>query len=61
MRKDIIQTLCNRIKDISDNAEIIKKEIEYQMIEFCELRNRDMSKIREILKLQENGMRIYKV
>src|SRR5690606_4897412 len=59
-RTVIIKTLCNRIKDISDNAENIKKEIEYQMIEFCELRHRDMSKMREILKLQERGVRIYK-
>lgn len=60
-RKGIINTLCNRIKDISDNAEIVKRKIEYEMIEFCESQNRDMSKMREILKLQENGMRIYKV
>lgn len=60
-RKVIINSLCNRIKDISDNAENIKQEIEYKMIEFCESQNRDMSKIREILKLQESGMRIYKI
>ncbi|MGJ1286614.1 hypothetical protein ACR79P_17745 [Sphingobacterium spiritivorum] len=60
-RQDIIKTLCNRIKDIADNAEIIKRKIEYEMIEFCESQNRDMSKMREILKLQESGMRIYKL
>ena len=60
-RQNIIKTLCNRIKDISDNAENIKRQIEYEMIVFCESQNRDMSKMREILKLQESGMRIYKV
>jgi hypothetical protein len=60
-RKGIIKTLCNRIKDITDNAENIKRKIEYEMIEFCESQNRDMSRMREILKLQESGMRIYKV
>lgn len=60
-RKGIIKKLCNRIKDISDNAEIIKRKIEYDMIEFCESQNRNMSKISEILKLQEKGGRINKV
>lgn len=59
-RKDIINNLCKRIKSISDTAQNIQCEIEYDMIYFCESQNRDMSKIREILKLQESGKRIFK-
>jgi hypothetical protein len=59
-RKEIINNLCKRIKAISDTAQIIQHEIEYDMIHFCESQNRDISKIREILKLQESGKRIYK-
>ncbi|WP_293887914.1 MULTISPECIES: hypothetical protein [unclassified Sphingobacterium] len=59
-RKEIINDLCKRIKSISDTALIIQREIEYDMIRFCESQNRDISKIREIIKLQESGKRIYK-
>jgi len=59
-RKEIIDNLCKRIKSISNTAQIIQREIEYDMIHFCESQNRDMSKIREILKLQESGKRVYK-
>lgn len=59
-RKEIISNLCKRIKSISDTAETIQREIEYDMINFCESQNRDMSKIREVLKLQENGIRVNK-
>jgi len=59
-RREIIISLCNRIKGISDDAEAIKREIEYDMINFCETKNRNMSHLGELLKLQDRGVRIYK-
>ena len=60
-RRGIIISLCNRIKEVSGNAEVIKREIEYDMIDFCETKNRDMSHLRELVKFQERGVRIYKI
>ena len=50
--------LFDRIKSISDKAESIKREIEYDMINFCSSKGRDMSKTLALLKLQEQGIRI---
>ena len=50
--------LFNKIKTISDQAENIQHEIEYDMINFCSSKGRDMSKILMLLKLQEQGVRI---
>lgn len=52
------EELFNKIKSISDKAEYIHREIEYDMINFCSSKGRDMSKILAILKLQEQGVRI---
>lgn len=56
--KKNIHELIAKLKSISDKAENIQSMIEYDMIEFSESRGRDMSKIRELLKLQEKGIRV---
>lgn len=48
----ITDDLFNKIKSISDKAEGIKREIEYDMIEFCSSKGKDMSKIKEQLEGQ---------
>ncbi|HLK27934.1 MAG TPA: hypothetical protein VKT28_05090 [Puia sp.] len=52
------EELFQKIKSISDRAEIIQREIEYDMISFCFSNGKDMSKILSLLKLQEQGVRI---
>lgn len=50
--------LFNKIKTISNTAERIQRQIEYDMIAFCTSKGKDMSKILGLLKLQEQGIRI---
>lgn len=57
---NIKEALFQKIKSISDNAENIKRIIEYDMIDFCSSKGRDMSNIKEVLQLQEKGLRIRK-
>lgn len=52
------EDLFNKIKSISNNAESIQSKIQYDMIDFCSSKGKDMSKILESLKLQEQGVRI---
>lgn len=52
------EELFNKIKSISDKAESIQHEIEYDMINYCSSKGKDMSKILALLKLQEQGIRI---
>ena len=52
------EKLFRKIKSISDKAESIQREIEYDMINFCTSKGKDMSKILTLLKLQEQGVRI---
>lgn len=54
------EKLFQKIKSISDQAERIHSIIEYDMIEFCTSKGKDMSKILTVLKLQEQGVRIKK-
>lgn len=54
------EALFQKIKSISDNAENIKRIIEYDMIDFCTSNGKDMSNIKEVLQLQEKGLRIRK-
>lgn len=56
----ITEELFNKIKSISDKAEDIKRDIEYDMIDFCSSKGKDMSKIKELLLLQEKGIRVLK-
>ena len=55
---NIKEELFQKIKSISDKAEDIKRVIEYDMIDFCSSKGKDMSKIKEILILQEKGIRV---
>jgi hypothetical protein len=57
---NIKEVLFQEIKSISDKAEEIKREIEYDMIDFCSSKGRDMSHIKEVLQLQDKGIRIRK-
>lgn len=50
-RNNIIVSLFSRIKAISNNSEYIRRKIEDMMMDFSELNNRDVSHIRELLKL----------
>jgi uncharacterized protein YutE (UPF0331/DUF86 family) len=47
------EQLFQKIKSISDKAESIQREIQYDMISFCSSKGKDMSKILALLKLQE--------
>lgn len=55
---NIKEELFQKIKSISDKAEDIKRIIEYDMIDFCASKGRDMSKIKELLILQDKGIRV---
>lgn len=57
---NIKEDLFQKIKSISDNAEIIQRVIEYDMIDFCSSKGKNMSKMIALLKLQEQGIRIRK-
>lgn len=50
--------LLDKIKSVSNKAESIQNKIQYDIIDFCTLRGKDMSNILELLKLQEQGMRV---
>jgi len=52
------EEVFNKIKSISDKAESIQHEIEYDMINFCSSKGKDMSEVLGLLKLQEQGVRI---
>lgn len=52
------EKLFSKIKSISDKAESIQDEIQYDMINFCSAKGRDMSKIVAMLELQKQGVRI---
>lgn len=48
---NIKEALFQKIKSISDRAESIQRVIEYDMIDFCSSKGRNMSKIKELLNL----------
>lgn len=56
----IKEALFQKIKSISERAESIQRVIEYDMIDFCSSKGKDMSNIKEALKLQEEGIRVRK-
>lgn len=57
---NIKEALFQKIKSISDKGESIQLVIEYDMIDFCSSKGKDMSKIKELLLLQEKGIRVCK-
>lgn len=56
----IKEELLYKIKDISDKAESIKCVIEYDLIDFCSSKGKDISETLALLKLQEQRIRIRK-
>lgn len=56
--RKIKEELIHKIKSISNKAESIQLLIEYDLIDFCSKKGKDMSKITELLKLQEQGIRL---
>lgn len=58
---NIKEVLFQKIKSISNKAEDIQRVIEYDMIEYCSSKGIDMSKIKELLQLQDKGIIIRKV
>jgi hypothetical protein len=57
---NIKEALFQKIKSISDKAESIQRVIEYDMIDFCSSKGKDMTEIKELLLLQEKGIRVRK-
>ncbi len=55
---NIKEKLFQKIKSISNKAEDIQRVIEYDIIEFCSSKGKDMSNIKELLLLQEKGIRV---
>ncbi len=58
--RNIKEELLHKIKDISDKAESIQRVIQYDLIDFCSSKGKDMPEIRALLKLQDQGIRIRK-
>lgn len=56
----IKKDLLIKIDSIRDKAAIIHRKIEYDLIDFCESKGKAMSKIRAVLELQDQGLRIRK-
>jgi hypothetical protein len=52
------EELFQKVKSISDRAENIQREVEYDMISFCSSKGKDMSKILALLKSQGEGVRV---
>jgi len=52
------EELFHKIKSVSNKAESIQREIQYDLLDFCSSKGKDMPKLRELLKLQEQGVRI---
>lgn len=52
------EELFQKIKSISDRAESIQREIEYDMISFCSSKGKNMSNILALLKSHEEGVRV---
>ena len=54
----IRKELLDKIDSVRDKAAIIHRKIEYDLIDFCESKGKDMSKTRAALELQDQGLRI---
>ena len=57
---NIKEGLFHKIKSISDKAENIQRALEYDLIDFCISKGKDMSKTVALLNLQDKGIRIRK-
>jgi sulfur transfer complex TusBCD TusB component (DsrH family) len=58
--RNIKEELLDKIKAISDKAVSIQRVIEYDLIDFCSSKGKDMSETLAFLELQEQGVRIRK-
>ena len=56
----IRKELLDKIHSISDKAEVIHRRIEHDLIDFCSSRGKDISNIRALLHLQDEGIRARK-
>ncbi|MFD1605428.1 hypothetical protein ACFSJW_02415 [Flavobacterium artemisiae] len=52
---NIKEELLDRIKSISDKAESIQRIIEYDLIDFCSSKGKDMPETRELLNYKNKG------
>ena len=57
---NIKEELFHKIKDISDKAESILRVIQYDLLDFCSSKGKDIPEIHALLKLEELGIRIRK-
>lgn len=57
---NIKEELFQKIKSISDKAVDIQRSIESDLIEFCSSKGKNMTKIKEVLQLQDKGIRVRK-
>lgn len=57
---NIKEELFRKIKSISNKAENIQRVLEYDLIDFCYSKGKDMSESLTLLKLQDKGIRIRK-
>ena len=57
---NIKEELFHKIKSISDEAENIQRMIEYDLIDYCSTRGKDMSETRKLLEFQKQGIRVRK-
>ena len=59
-REKLFAELYQKVKSITNQAAKIQRSIEEDMIEFCKSKGRDMSEAIEMLKLHDQGIRIFK-
>ncbi|WP_443946955.1 hypothetical protein ACJVDH_07555 [Pedobacter sp. AW1-32] len=52
--------MLDKIHSVSDKAIIIHRELEYDLLDFCTSKGKDMSKMRTLLDLQGQGIRVRK-
>jgi hypothetical protein len=58
--RNIKEELFHKIKSISDKAENIQRILEYDLIDFCTSKGKDMSASVALLNIQDKGIRIRK-
>lgn len=57
---NIKKDLLDKIKSVKDEAENIQRMVEYDLIDYCSSRGKDMSETRKLLELQKQGIRVRK-
>jgi hypothetical protein len=59
-REKLFAELYQKVKSITIKAAKIQRSIEEDMIEFCKSKGRDMFEVVELLRLHDQGIRIFK-